>query len=307
VAAPEDDAAVWRSRAGSVVSTIDTLIEGVDFRLNWPGFDFRPLGRRLMSINLSDLAAMGAQPPMHALISLGLRADLPAQAVIRLYQGIAERARQSGCTVAGGDLSATTGPLVLTASLVGMLPGGSTPLRRGGARPGWRLAVTGALGAAAAGLALLEAGRRPGTDTERRWVRAQVDPQPRLEAGRLLREGGVRVAGDISDGLYREVDRITSASRLGAVVEVATVPLDRGVRETYGGRAWRLALEESEDFELVCAGPAARLTALAPLLASKTGLPLTMFGRLTAGGGIRLVDGRGRRLALTGRGHEHFR
>ena len=119
VAAPGDDAAVWRGDP-IVVATTDTMVEEIDFRLEWPGFDFRLLGRRLMAINLSDLAAMGAEP-RHALVSLSLRGTLPVADVGRLYRGIAEQAHRYRCTVAGGDLSGTLGPLTLTATLVGRL------------------------------------------------------------------------------------------------------------------------------------------------------------------------------------------
>ncbi len=305
VGAPHDDAAVWRSSPGPAVGTTDTLVEGIDFRLEWPGFDWRTLGRRLMSINLSDLAAMGAEP-MHALISLGLRPSLEVRSVIRLYRGIADQARRFRFTVAGGDLSSTTGPLVLTAALIGRLPAGGAPMRRGGARAGWCLAVTGTIGSAAAGLALLEAGRRPVTAAERRWVRAQLDPIPRIHAAQVLRDGGVRVAGDISDGLYREVEKITDASGLGAILNVTALPIDPAMRAAYPRRAWRIALDASEDFELVCAAPSRRLTALAPRFFAETGLKLAVVGELTPRGGIRLRDA-GRALGLTRAGYEHFR
>jgi thiamine-monophosphate kinase len=135
VAAPGDDAAVWRGDS-IVVATTDTMVEEIDFRLEWPGFDFRRLGRRLIAINLSDLAAMGAEP-RHALVSLSLRGTLSVADVGRLYRGIAEQAHRFGATVAGGDLSGTLGPLTLTATLVGRLGsaraccGGPAPSRAG--------------------------------------------------------------------------------------------------------------------------------------------------------------------------------
>jgi thiamine-monophosphate kinase len=281
-------------------------VEGIDFRLEWPGFDWRTLGRRLMSINLSDLEAMGAEP-MHALISCGLRHSLDVSSVIRLYQGIADQARRFRCTVAGGDLSSTTGPLVLTVALIGKLPLGGAPMRRGGARAGWGLAVTGKLGGAAAGLALLEAGRGPATAAERRWVRAQLDPLPRVRAGRVLHHRGIRVAGDISDGLFREVERIADASGLGAALNVDSLPIDPVLQRAHPGGAWRLALDASEDFELVCAAPSRSLAALAPRFFAETGLKLTVVGELTPNGGIRLHDDAGQAVGLTRAGYEHFR
>src|ERR1700737_1203526 len=177
VAAPTHDAGVWRGDR-FVVATTDTMVEEIDFRLQWPGFDFRTLGRRLISINLSDLAAMGAEP-RYALVSLTLRGTLPVADARRLYLGVAEQARRFSCAIAGGDVSGTLGLLTLTATLIGRLDSARSMLRRGGARPGWLLAVTGALGGAAAGLRLLESGREPETRGERAGAPAHLDPHPR--------------------------------------------------------------------------------------------------------------------------------
>lgn len=306
VAAPDDDAAVWRSRDGLTVSTVDTLVEGIDFRLSWRGFDFVTLGRRLMTINLSDLAAMGAEP-RHALISLCLRPGLSVRNVTDLYRGIRTQARRHGFTVAGGDLSAIDGPLVLSATLFGEITDGR-PMTRAGAKAGWHLAVTGTLGKAAAGLELVEARHPARTPTERRLIRALLDPEPRLRAGQLLRESGIRVAGDISDGLTREVIRIAQASKLGAVIIDAGVPIDRGMRARFGNRtARRLAMGGSEDFELICAAPARRIGAASARLFAEAGTRLSTVGLLTVRRQVLRLDDRGRFSRLRSAGYEHFR
>jgi thiamine-monophosphate kinase len=299
VAAPSDDAAVWRGDP-FVVATTDTMVEEIDFRLQWPGFDFRTLGRRLMSINLSDLAAMGAEP-RYALISLTLRGTLPVADVRRLYQGIAEQARRFSCAIAGGDVSGTLGLLTLTATLIGRLDSARSVLRREGARPGWLLAVTGSLGGAAAGLRLLESGRGPVTRNERAWVSAQLDPTPRIIAGRVLVESGVRVGGDISDGLHREVERLVEGTRLGATIDVERLPLARGLHR----KEWALAVKNSEDFELICAAPAARIAAARRVL-ERVNIPLTVVGEVEPRPGIRLRNGT-HVEKLEGAGYEHFR
>jgi thiamine-monophosphate kinase len=299
VAAPNDDAAVWRGDP-FVVATTDTMVEEIDFRLQWPGFDFRTLGRRLISINLSDLAAMGAEP-RYALVSLTMRGTLPVADVRRLYQGIAEQARRFSCAIAGGDVSGTLGLLTLTATLIGRLASARSLLRRAGARPGWLIAVTGSLGGAAAGLRLLESGRRPETAIERGWVRAQLDPTPRVVAGRVLVDAGVRVGGDISDGLYREVERLVEDTDLGATIDVERLPLARGVHR----KEWELAVRDSEDFELICAAPAARIAAARRVL-ERFDLPLTVVGEIERRPGIRVRNG-DRLERLEGAGYEHFR
>src|SRR5258708_7159411 len=237
VAAPTDDAAVWRGDP-FVVATTDTMVEEIDFRLQWPGFDYRTLGRRLISINLSDLAAMGAEP-RYALVSLTMRGTLPLADVRRLYQGIADRALQFSCAIAGGDVSGTLGLLTLTATLSGRHGPARSILKREGARPGWILAVTGSLGGAAAGLRLLESVRGPVTTLERRLVHAQLDPTPRVVAGRVLVESGIRVGGDISDGLYREVERLGEGTRLRATIDVERLPLAPGLHR----KEWPLAVK----------------------------------------------------------------
>jgi thiamine-monophosphate kinase len=291
IAAPADDAAVWRGDP-FVVATTDTMVEEIDFRLQWPGFDFRTLGRRLISINLSDLAGMGAEP-RYALVSLTLRGTLPVADVRRLYLGIAEQARRFSCAIAGGDVSGTLGLLTLTATLIGRLDSARSLLRREGARPGWLIAVTGSLGGAAAGLRLLESGRGPVTRNERAWVSAQLDPTPRIVAGRVLVESGVRVGGDISDGLHREVERL--------VEDVERLPLARGLHR----KEWALAVKDSEDFELICAAPAARIAAARHVL-ERINVPLTVVGEIDAQRGIRLRNGT-RFEKLKGAGYEHFR
>lgn len=297
--APEDDAAVW-SGDRFVVGTVDTMVEGIDFRLDWPAFDWRKLGRRLMAINLSDLAAMGAEP-RHALVSLCLRRDMKSADIDRLYSGIAQQATRFKSTIAGGDLSATEGPLTLTATLIGRVLSAGRLLKRVGARPGWQVAVTGTVGGAAAGLRLLESRRSPLTKAERQSVTRQLDPEPRVAAGLALVRAGVRVAGDISDGLYRELEKLTGPARLGATIDVDRLPLANGVGES----EWRLAVAESEDFELVCAAPPASMNK-AILALARSESPLTVIGTIDEQPRIRFRY-RGRPVSLKGEGYQHFR
>lgn len=302
----DDDGAVWRNESGIVVATMDTMVEGLDFQMGWPRFTFRVLGRRLMAINLSDLAAMGATP-RHALVSLCLPGRLAVSEVKELYRGISEQARRYGCTIAGGDLSGTDGPLTLTAALYGMIPPDRRPLRRAGARAGWAVAVTGVLGRPAQALDLLLAGKTPRTAAQRRWVKAFYDPVPRVEAARMLQMTGVRVAGDISDGLYREIERIIQPAGLGAQLDADQMPLDVDIKRVRE-HAWAGGLMESEDYELVCAAPLAILEAAAVRLRRHLDLPLAIIGRLTRKPGIRItVDGRTVSIPSLGAGYQHFR
>jgi thiamine-monophosphate kinase len=280
------------------------MVEGVDFRLDWRAFDFRLLGRRLMAINLSDLAAMGAEP-RHALISLCLRPRVPVASITALYRGIGEQARRYGFTVAGGDLSRIDGPLVLSATLVGEIREGR-PMRRSGARPGWLLAVTGVLGNAAAGLELLQRRRRPSTSLDRRLIRAQLDPVARVLPGQILRASGIRVAGDISDGLAGEVLRIAQASQVQAVIFEAGFPFDPALRAEYGDRKARLLALQSEDYELICAAPRHRIKAASERLRAETGVRLEAIGFIRRGRGVLRVTVKGKIVDIRSAGYEHF-
>lgn len=297
--APFDDAALWRGDR-FVVATVDTLVEGIDFRLDWPGFDFQTLGRRLMAINLSDIAAMGAQP-RHALVSLCLRREMLAADVTALFRGVAQQAGRFRCTIAGGDLSATTGPIMGTVTVIGQAVSATAILKRSGARPGWQIGVTGSLGGAAAGLRLLEARHSPASRFERRWVKAQLDPQPRIVAGQVLVRSGIRCGGDISDGLVRDLEKLTDVDRLGATIDVDRLPLAPGLTRDQ----WSLAVADSEDFELVCAGPATRMAAAQHALRALA-IPLTVIGAIDAQHGIRLQRG-SRVETIEHGGYQHFR
>jgi thiamine-monophosphate kinase len=120
-------------------------------------------------------------------------------------------------------------------------------------------------------------------------------------AGRVLVDAGIRVGGDISDGLYREVERLLDGTRLGATLDLARLPLARGLPR----KDWALAVKDSEDFELVCAAPAARVAAARRVLA-RIKVPLTVVGEIDTRPGIRLQNG-SRMERLEGAGYEHFR
>ncbi len=282
----------------ALVHTIDTLVEGVDFDRRWT--DLRTLGRRALAVGLSDIAAMGGDRAQ-ALVSLCLPPTANVEEVDGLYAGLREMADLTGTQLIGGDLSATSGPRVITVALVAQADPAAV-LLRSGARPGWAVAVTGRLGGAAAGLRELQAGGVPAHPT---WVARFLDPLPRLREGRVLASAGVRVAGDISDGLLRELERFAEESGTGADVELARVPVERGLPEAFAD--WpAMALTAGEDFELVCAAPDEVLHAAARLLASAGLAPLTVCGRLRTDRLIRVLDPAARPVPISRMGFDHF-
>lgn len=302
-----DDAAAWIQDEACLVLTTDMLVEGVHFDLALTGW--RDLGWKALAVNLSDVAAMGAAPRL-AFVSLGVPADTGVEDVTLLYEGMAELVRRAGCTIAGGDTVSAPAGAVINVVVLGTIPRdeADTVLRRDRGRPGDVVAVTGHLGASAAGLVALRAaaagtggmaGHDPLVDAHRR-------PEPRLEAGKALRRVGVRCAMDVSDGLLADLEKLCRASGCGAQVDAAAVPVHPEVRRRYAGEALSLAVGGGEDYELLFAGPEPIVLDACTALAG-AGTPASPIGRLTGDAGVvRLVDPQGRDVAVPRRGWDHF-
>ena len=285
-----DDAAVWRpDPAALLVVTQDAVVEGVDYVPGWT----RPylVGRRSLTISLSDIAAMGAEPGW-CVVTCCASPDARYEDLLAIQLGLCDVAAAAGCAVIGGDVSRIDGPLVVDV----VAGGGARPgkiLRRDAGRAGDVLLVTGTLGRAAAGLRLLADGHvtAPAGDRDR-WVAAQLDPAARLAEGRALAGLGVVCCGDLSDGLLVDAERTARSSGCAAELWLASVPVDPGLRGLFPGDWPALAVAGGEDFELLAAAPPASVGDLVrrwcPGLA-----PLTVVGRLVAGTGVRLLDRRG--------------
>lgn len=275
-----DDAAVVAAPAGSLLLAADLVVAGVHVDLDLVGID--DMGWKAMSVNVSDIAAMGGRP-RHALVSVAGPASTDLDA---LFAGLAEAARNYGCQVVGGDL-ANFGGLVVSVAVTGTSEGGPAVLRSG-ARPGDSLFVTGALGASAAGLELLRSGRG-GASSE--LASAYRRPKARVEEGLAARAGGVTAMIDVSDGLGIDLDRLAVASGVGLVL--AEVPVAKGATADQ-------ALGGGEDYELVFSAP--DLDAVAAAFESAGLRAPVRIGTCTADPRERRLDGA--RLQPKGWQHE---
>lgn len=284
-----DDAAVWAPDPGvEVALSQDALVEGVDFQRSW--ITPRQLGARALAVALSDLAGMGAKPAWCG-ATLCAPPGTRVEDVLEIQRGLCNAAAAAGCAVAGGDVSAIDGPLVIDVSVGGTLSPGRA-LRRDGGAPGDVVIVTGTLGRAAAGLRLLLDGGDDLSEREREWVEAQRSPIIRVAEGLRLVAAGVRCGGDISDGLLVELERITALSGCGAAVWLDRVPVQPALISDFGAAWPDLALGGGEDFELVVTVDGATL---GPLLASWPAslAPLTVAGCLRDGTGVVVLDREG--------------
>lgn len=250
-----DDAAVWRPSPGEkVVVTTDSMVEDVHFRRDWT--DWESLGAKLLAVNVSDLASMGAVPRL-AVITLGLRGDERVRDLQALYRGVGAVATAYGMQVAGGDIVRSPHGLAFHVTALGESRGGST-LTRSGARSGDIIGVSGTLGAAAAGLELLgmKAGdpRRQAT-TAARLIAAHLRPEPQVALGGKLLELGASSAMDLSDGLFGDLPKILATSGVSARVDMRRVPVAAAVRALFPERWLDLATRGGEDYELLFTAP----------------------------------------------------
>ena len=318
VVGPGDDAAAVETGPLALLTT-DSLVEGVHFRRDEA--PPRLLGRKALTVNLSDVAAMGGIA-RYATVSLCLPPALTLGWVDSLYDGLLERAAESGVALVGGNVTRSRESIVVDVTLVGEA---GRLLLRSGAQPGDRVVVTGTLGAAAEGVRLLADGARldedGGLSATGVWtdssapailacLRAQLDPRPPLALARSIAERGLARAGmDLSDGLSLDLLELCAGGALGAVVDAARVPVDpraAGLERARGGDALLLALHGGEDYELLLAVAPGSLDGLGEL-ARVWGVEVAAIGEFVEGEPfVRLRDAGGERPLLPG-GHDHFR
>jgi thiamine-monophosphate kinase len=292
-----DDAALVGAPDGRVVAAADLLIEGRHFRREWSGP--RDIGGKGAARNLADIAAMGATPTA-LLVSFAGPGHLEVSWVLELMAGIAAEGASAGAVVAGGDTSGAH-VVMLAITALGDLAG-ARPVLRDGARAGDLVAVTGKLGSAAAGLALLEAGADAADPGLEPLIAAHRKPEPPYAAGPQAAAAGATAMIDVSDGLIADLGHIASASGVRIELEVAAIAagpvimrasLERAAAVLGGNAEWRRwALAGGDDHALAATFPPGR------------DLPAgwTVIGRASEGQGV-LVDGR--RWNDAG-GWEHF-
>ncbi|MBI4209169.1 MAG: thiamine-phosphate kinase [Deltaproteobacteria bacterium] len=301
IVGPGDDGAVWRSRKPQVITT-DILVENVDFRLEWTSP--RHLGRRLVSVNLSDLAAMGAKP-WGFLISLAIPLTRVAPDFFDPFRkGVFEVLDRYQIDLLGGDISQSPKSLVLSGVALGeVVWKGSRGMLRSGARPGDLIFVTGRLGEAALGLELQRRGllnEGPG------FLSRLHDPDPPIETGLWLARNRFTTSMiDISDGFSVDLRHILEASRCGAEVRLEALPLSsryKRICQKLSLSPWDLALSGGEDYELLfTVSPKDRRR-----VENRKGI--TWIGSVLSGSqGFKILDRDGKPYFVKKEGFDHFR
>lgn len=292
-----DDCALLSPRVGQVLAiSTDMLVSGRHF---FADVDPAHLGHKALAVNLSDLAAMGAEPRAFTL-ALALP-EARAEWLAPLAQGMLALADAHGCELIGGDT--TKGPLTLSITVMGDVPAAQA-LRRDAAQAGDDLWVSGTLGDArlALGVFWQEWSLAPEAFAA---MRARMEtPTPRVALGMALR-GLAHAALDVSDGLLGDLGHILAASGLGATLDVDALPRSAVMAEQPPERQLQCLLTGGDDYELCFTAPRTARAAIAAL-SGPLGLPLTRIGYLERGTGIRLQDHAGAPVAFTGHAFDHF-
>jgi thiamine-monophosphate kinase len=287
-----DDAAVLDTRPNrKLVVAMDTIVAGVHFPVGSAASD---IGYRALAVNLSDLAAMGAEPTW-----LTLSLSMPSSDegwVEQFAEGLFELAREYDVALVGGDT--VKGPLVVTVQVAGWVEGDRW-LTRSGARPGDAIMISGTPGEAAGGLASLQH-NLPATEAVLNLRRRFLRPTPRVALGRTLRPLAT-AAMDVSDGLLADLDKLCAASNCGATVDIDSIPQSADLRATFDPAVCvDYALAGGDDYEIIFAVPPGSVP---HLLASGSGC--TQIGVMTAGIGV--VCRRGNDIFnAERRGYDHF-
>ncbi len=289
-----DDAAVFDPPPGrSLVVCADALVSGVHFLPDDPP---GTVAAKLLRVNLSDLAAMGAEP-LGYLLTVSVPPELPPDWFTGFSAGLAADQDRYRVVLLGGDTTATSGPLVLSLTMLGHVAPGAA-LRRNGARAGDSVWATGTIGDGTLGLACLQGELDDPTGT---LVDRYRLPQPRLG---LALAGIAHAAIDVSDGLVQDLGHLCRESGVAARIEAAAVPVSAAARAA--GPDWlERRLTGGDDYELLLSVPPDREAAL-QAAAQDAGIAVTRIGGFSTGEGVTVLDGAGRAMAIRRPGWSHF-
>ena len=287
-----DDAALLAADAGShLVVTTDSLVSGVHF---FPGADPADIGYKSLAVNLSDMAAMGAEPRWITLALTLSEAEMNDDWLDGFARGLGQLAGNHAVSLVGGDLC--KGPLAVTIQLIGECPKGRE-IRRSGANAGDLIYISGRLGSASLALAIFKSGQEPQPDCAGRLLR----PEPRVELGVSLR-GIASAMIDISDGLLADLGHLLESGSLGAVIDIDTIPVDTSLdRDCASPEKWRHVLSGGDDYELCFTVAPAKQQDL-----ERIGRPVYRIGAVTAERGIRCIRADGSDHIPDSQGYLHF-
>jgi thiamine-monophosphate kinase len=298
-----DDAAIMTPPPGQeLVLTTDAVVEGVHFHRSDPP---DAVAQKALRVNLSDIAAKGSVPVGYLLALL--LPEWPDMTWLEAFAGgLAADQSQFGLSLLGGDTSATTGPLAIVISAFGIVPHGAM-IRRATARPGDIVFVSGTIGDAGGGLALLNGAGAGLTAADREMLVGRYRlPLPKLALGESLRSVA-SAALDVSDGLVADLGHLAQSSQVRIEIDAPRIPLSASLRTLWGeDQPARIrAAIAGDDYEIAFTAPPGQRKAVLDC-AARCATPVTEIGRVRAGEGVALLDGAGVEIALPHKGFVHF-
>jgi len=301
----DDDAAALKPSGDDIVVTTDAIVEGVHFLPDDPP---DTIARKALRVNLSDLAAKGAVPAGFVL-TLALR-NAEESWLKAFADGLGEDARQFGCPLLGGDTVSTPGPLMISITAFGRVPAGRM-VHRSGAKPGDRVLVTGTIGDAALGLAVLRGGKIHAAANEVAARDLLISryrvPQPRTALAEIVREFA-SAAMDVSDGLAGDLGKLCAVSGVSAAIDLDSIPLSDAARDLVSRDIVGIEtlVAGGDDYEILCTVADDRTEAFS-LAARRAGVALSSIGMVVAGNaGPKFLDKQGREIALKRLSYSHF-
>jgi thiamine-monophosphate kinase len=301
----DDDAAALQPDGNDIVVTTDAIVEGVHFLPDDPP---DAVARKALRVNLSDLAAKGATPAGFVL-TLALRgAD---EAWLKPFAAaLGEDAAQFACPLLGGDTVSTPGPLMVSVTAFGRVPPGRM-IHRSGAKAGERVMVTGTIGDAALGLAVLKGGKVHAAATDVAVRDALVGryrvPQPRVAMAEIVRDYA-SASMDVSDGLAGDLTKLCGASGVSAVIDLPSIPLSSAAQDLVlrGIVGLEALIAGGDDYEILCTIAEDRVEAFLQA-AGRAGVAVSSIGTIVAGSAVpKFIDGEGREIALERLSYSHF-
>ena len=298
IVGPGDDCAIIAASPRAQLITIDSMVEDVHFNLEWGTPEM--LGARALTVNLSDIAAMGGRPAF-CVINLAIRPGLTIEFFDHLYQGLRSKAGEDGVEIAGGNITRAS-QLAITIALTGEVE--TAAMRRDGARPGDKVYVTGTIGDAALGLRLLQGKIKAERTAGEFLINRFLNPTARIAAGRKLAQlDPCPAAIDISDGLCQDLGHILERSRVGAEIDARALPLSPAYSSIMGDDP-ELALSGGDDYELLFCTSTQLSEAR---LGRRLGVPVRCVGEITRNKGATLIGRDGSAVPLTVGGWDQLR
>jgi thiamine-monophosphate kinase len=295
-----DDAATIAPPPGhELVITVDAVVEGVHFLAEDPP-DL--IAKKALRVNLSDLAAKGATPAGY-LLAFIVPETKSMEWMRGFARGLAEDQKEFGIPLLGGDTASTSGPLTLSITAFGFVPRGRM-IRRAGAKPGDLVFVSGTIGDAGGGLAILKGA--PATPRSAEVVRRYRVPEPRMALGPRLLDAATACL-DVSDGLLADLGHIADVSKVHIALDAPRIPRSAALRELWGEGADAIlkAATAGDDYELAFTAPPEKREAVFAAGAS-AGVAVTEIGRVESGEGLELRDEAGHALDIAKAGWTHF-